>query len=390
MKTFICVLLLTFASSIYCKTLQNLQAPKKCEDVLAQDLCDDLRKMAAAFKLHASRVDDAILDAVAKGLVQAPGIMISAVSFIKNDVLTKTCEDLLAPRMCTKLRVIGAELKIKADIVDAFVKDAIAKGMDKGEEIYSTVLDFYKAEVKDKTCEDFLAPDVCVQLRKTAGNLKVKYDKVEEAVVSAIIQGYQNRQEIYEDVLDFFRDEVLSKTCEDFLAGNLCTVLRTTAATLKIKAEKVDRAVKEALIKGIVTANEVYDFVVEFYKTEVKTKKCEDFLPTDVCDQVKKAAAAFKVEADKVDEVVKSALAKGLSTATEIVNSAVAELKELITCEDWLPSWTCSLARSIARAAGVKAREVNQAVKEAVAKGIQDAKALYQSIKDYINKQTLA
>ena len=40
-------------------------------------------------------------------------------------------------------------------------------------------------------------------------------------VIDAAIAGYQNKDEIYNNVIQFLKDEVLSKTCEDILAGDV-------------------------------------------------------------------------------------------------------------------------------------------------------------------------
>ena len=46
-----------------------------------------------------------------------------------------------------------------------------------------------------------------------------------EMVKDAVIAGFENRQEIYDNVIKFLRDEVLSKTCEDVLATDVCSQL---------------------------------------------------------------------------------------------------------------------------------------------------------------------
>ena len=53
----------------------------------------------------------------------------------------------------------------------------------------------------------------------------MRIEKVHEMVKDAVIAGFENRQEIYENVIKFLREEVLSMTCEDVLATDVCSQL---------------------------------------------------------------------------------------------------------------------------------------------------------------------
>ncbi len=47
---------------------------------------------------------------------------------------------------------------------------------------------------------------------------------------------------------------------------------------MKIKAEKVEEAVREVIASGVVRATDIYIKVVDFMKKEVLSKTCVDFL----------------------------------------------------------------------------------------------------------------
>ncbi len=63
-------------------------------------------------------------------------------------------------QVCTKLRAIAAALKIKAEKVEEAVREVVGEGVTKATEIYVKVVEFMKREVLSKTCVDFLAPRV--------------------------------------------------------------------------------------------------------------------------------------------------------------------------------------------------------------------------------------
>jgi len=368
-------------------TLVRRDLPKTCEDVLAQDLCVKLREISAALKIQVSKVDDAIKDAVIKGLVSAPEIYRSAKEFLKNEVLDKTCEDFLAPGVCTKLRAIAAVLKIKAEKVEEAIREVIASGVVRATDIYVKVVDFMKKEVLSKTCVDFLAPRVCDKLKSIAAKLKLKIEKLNEFVIDAVIAGYNNRNEIYENVVSFIKDEVLSKTCEDVLATDLCVGLKAVAAKLKVSAAKVDQAVKEAILKGYTRSTEIIANVKEFYENEIASKKCEDFISESRCSTLKALAAKLKVKVELVDKAVKEAIIEGYEQLKDIYDYCVEYVKSKIQCEDFLGSSSCSVIRRTAKAFGVKLQEVEEHLRNLIAAGKASFTEIYRKVLSFIRSK---
>jgi len=386
MKFIVSVLLLSFVlyTSAEDLTLVRRDLPKTCEDVLAQDLCAKLREIAAALKIKVEKVDDAIKDALIKGLVSSPEIYRQAKAFLKNEVLDKKCEDFLAPGVCTKLRAIAAALKIKAEKVEEAVREVVGEGVTKATEIYVKVVEFMKREVLSKTCVDFLAPRVCDKLKEIAAKLKVKIEKLNELVVDAVIAGYNNRQEIYDNVVSFIKEEVLSKTCEDVLATDLCTKLKEVAAKLKVSAAKVDQAVKDAILKGYTKSKDAYLKVKEFFQEEVLSKTCEDFISDSTCAALKALAAKLKVKMEVVDKAVKDAIIAGKSKVKEIYDYCVEYVKSKVQCEDILGSTSCSVIKRVAKTFGVKLQEVQEFLTDLVAAGKVKASEYYGKVISFI------
>lgn len=386
MKAILSILFLSFVVYTTAEqlTVVRRDLPKTCEDVLANDLCAKLREISAALKLQASKVDDAIKDALIKGLVNSPAVYRAAKEFLKNEVLDKTCEDFLAPGACTKLRQIAAALKIKAEKVEVMVREVIGEGTVVAVEVYQKVVEFMKNEVLSKTCEDFLAPRVCTKLREIAAKLKIKAQKVNELVVDALVAGYNSRQEIYDNVIKFFREEVLSLTCEDVLNTDLCIKMKAIAAKLKVKAEKVDKAAKEAILKGYLKTAEVIASIKDFYQQEVRSKRCEDFVSSTTCATLKALAARLKVRVEVVDQAVKDAIIKGYNRVREIYDYCVDYVKRNIQCEDFMSSFSCSVVRRAAKTVGVKIDEVEEFLRNLIASGQDRAAVIYSKVMTYI------
>lgn len=51
---------------------------------------------------------------------------------------------------------------------------------------------------------------------------------------------------------------------------------------LKIKASKVEELVVDIVAEGKVQAKEIYAIAMEYYKKEISTKTCEDFMSKSV------------------------------------------------------------------------------------------------------------
>merc|ERR1719402_2197934 len=159
---------------------------------------------------------------------------------------------------------------------------------------------------------------------------------------------------------------------------------------LKVKAAEVDKIVREAVKKGITKAKEIIK-IVRAKIVELATNfKCEDALSADVCKKIREVAGELKIKMDKVMEVMKKIIAKGISKAKEIIEEIkkhffptleVELMENKITCEDILSEKACAALKKAAAQLKVKAAEVDRIVREAVAKGVTKAKEIIKIVR---------
>merc|ERR1711973_181015 len=190
--------------------------------------------------------------------------------------------------------------------------------------------------IPDK-CSDVLAVKVCDNLEAMAKRLKLKAEDVTKAVVDAVKKGKTSSIEIYNAAKDFLMNEVVNKKCEDFTTQENCQKLRKVAAFMKLNAEKVEEFVRKAVAEGAVQAADIYAKAMEYYKNEIKTKKCEDFLSVGQCTQLRNIAAKLKVKFDDLEEAIKDAYLETLGDAKVLVTKVIAVLKDYALntkCED--------------------------------------------------------
>lgn len=55
---------------------------------------------------------------------------------------------------------------------------------------------------------------------------------------------------------------------------------------MKLNAAKVEEIVIKAVAEGAVQAKDIYAKAMEYYKNELSTKKCEDFLSVSVSPSI--------------------------------------------------------------------------------------------------------
>merc|ERR1712168_924446 len=146
----------------------------KCEDVLEEGICAKIHEIAALVKVDAAKVDAYIRKLVLKGYTKAKEIIEEIKKHFfpgaEGELINViTCEDVLSADMCKKLRAAAELFKIKAAEVDKMIREAIAKGVTKAQEIF--------------------------KIAEVAGKLKVKMAEVMKVIKEIIVKGITKAKE---------------------------------------------------------------------------------------------------------------------------------------------------------------------------------------------------
>merc|ERR1712168_1215013 len=215
--------------------------------------------------------------------------------------------------------------KQKAKVIDQLVREAIAKKVTEAKEIVKRVQQKLIDMAKDFKCEDVLSTKACDKLREIAQTLKIKAAEVTKMLKEIVAKGIVKAKEIIEKIkaklFPALENEVIENdtTCEDILAKKICTELRDAATKLKVKAEKIDELIRETIKEKITESKAVIAHVREQLIEAAKNFKCEDALPEMVCTELKHLAAKVKIQAAKVDQVLKEVIAKGITKVKEMI-----------------------------------------------------------------------
>merc|ERR1719427_2284859 len=190
-----------------------------------------------------------------------------------------------------------------------------------------------------------------------------------------IAKGIVKAKEILDEIKHFFPPSVElienAITCEDILSESACAALKKAAEMLKVKAAEVDKIVRAKIV----------DLATNF--------KCEDALSADMCKRIREVAADLKIKMDKVMNVMKDIIAKGVAKAKEIIEEIKKHffpgnelMENEIVCEEILSEQVCAALKKAAEKLKIKAAEVDKIVREAVQKGITKATEIAKIVRE--------
>merc|ERR1719431_1539736 len=304
----------------------------KCEDALAADVCAKIREVAADLKIKMDKVMKVMKEIIAKGITKAKEIIekikkhfFPHAELIENEIV---CEEILSEKVCAALKKAAEKLKVKAAEVDRIVREAVKKGITKASEIIKIVRAKIIELATNFKCEDALSAEACAKIREVAAIVHVKFEEVMKLIKEIVAKGITKAKEIIDEIKKHFFptleiDELSLVKCEDVLSAKVCTELRTVAKKLKVKIEEIDNIIRKLVKEKITDAKRIIKEVRAKLVELAKNFKCTDVLNEAVCKEIKDFAAKIKIEAKKVEEIIKKIVVEGVTEAKEIIKKII-------------------------------------------------------------------
>merc|ERR1712121_596052 len=115
-----------------------------------------------------------------------------------------TCEDVLSTKICTKLREAAKKLKVKVEMIDKIVREAVAKGITKAKEIIKLVRQKIIDMATNLKCEDVLKAEWCDKIKEVAAAMRIKFETVMKVMKEIIAKGITKAKEIIEEIKKHF------------------------------------------------------------------------------------------------------------------------------------------------------------------------------------------
>merc|ERR1712212_1332754 len=286
-------------------------------------------------KIKMEKVIAVMRDIIAKGIVKAKEIIDDIKKHFfptmdVNELMTNeiVCEEILSDKVCAALKEAAKKLKVKAEEVDKIVREAVKKGITKASEIIKIVRAKIIELATNFKCEDALSAEACAKIREVAALMKIKMEKVIAVMKEIIAKGIVKAKEIIDEIKKHFFptleiDELNEIKCEDVLSAKVCTELRTIAKTMKVKIEEIDAIIRKLVKEKITDVKRIIKEVKAKLVELAKNFKCTDVLNESVCKEIKDFAAKIKIEAKKVDEIIKKIVVEGVTKAKEIIKKII-------------------------------------------------------------------
>merc|ERR1719317_459220 len=371
-----------------------------CETVLAKDVCEKLRKVAQDLKIKVEMIDQIIRQLVEEKITDAKRIIALVKAKLADLAKNFKCSWVLNEKVCAKIYEILAEIKVKAQVVDEFIKKLVVKGVKTLQKIIEEIKKHFFPGMKGEllieselaikiTCEDILSEKACKTLKEAAEKLKVKAAEVDRIVREAVKKGIKKASAIIKLVRAKIVELATNFKCEDALSAKICKKLKDIAELLKIEFPKVIAKMKDIIARGKTTAKAIIEAIKKFFfpGMEIENEiECEEVLAEKVCKSLRDAAKAFKLKVEIIDQLVKEALEHGHKTAAAIIGHIRRHLIEAAKnfhCSNLLPEDVCAHIEEVAKHVGVKMAEVEKVMKEIIAKGITKWHEIIEELKKH-------
>merc|ERR1711910_39266 len=250
---------------------------------------------------------------------------------LANEII---CEEILSDKVCHDLREAAKKFKIKAEEIDKLVREALDKKLRKAKDIIHGIRTKIVDMATNFKCTDALSESVCAKIKEIAAKFKVDYQKVMKLIKDIIAKGKEKAQEIIDYVHKRMVD--LSKVkCTDVLSESLCTKIKAFAEAFKIKYAKIIEVMKTAIAKGLDKISEIIDYIKKHFphlgKELANEIICEEILSDKVCHDLREAAKKFKIKAEEIDKLVREALDKELRKAKDIIHFIRTKIVDMAT-----------------------------------------------------------
>lgn len=226
-------------------------------------------------------------------------------------------------------------------------------------------------------CDSVLAVKVCDRFRNIATSIKLKANVIEEAIKDAYSKGITKAEEVKASVEKFLEKEILSKSCEDLVDKQFCDKLDTVGKYLQKKGDQLKPYLVKAMLEGAALAKDIKAKVEDYIRNDLMKNTCADILPADKCKQIEDIGAALKLKADQIKQATIDSVLKGYNKVQDTVMTTLTSMKkyaENFTCEELLNPDVCVNLRAYAKKIRIGMPKMMNAVRSAIVMGYKVGK----------------
>jgi len=150
--------------------------------------------------------------------------------------------------------------------VNTAIKEAIANGATKVQEIYGQAVEWLKTMITATKCEDLIDADTCAKIEAFAKKLHLKMSDIMAALKQAIGQGAWGASQLYTQVVIFLKEKL---SCDNILGKTNCDYLQTLSDIVGLHFDKVINQLKEWYSSGVTSATALFNKLVDYIKGSI-------------------------------------------------------------------------------------------------------------------------
>jgi BMFP domain-containing protein YqiC len=255
-----------------------------------------------------------------------------AVAWLRDHVTAKSCEELISPDVCKKIKDFAKKVHVSVSDVMQAVKEAIAEGAWDPKDLYQKAVEYLKAKI---SCEAVIGKSTCDKIRALADKFGIALTRVDEVMREAIARGVTKVSELYKTVVkwimdqwtDLIGDEEMYEQ-QDFIdiKGKLQEALLQAAerivGELSGVTDVVRHKIRELIIQGKVRISQlkkkIMDLIAEYGPS------------ADVQDQIDELKEQLKIVLAKAKGMTKILIERLLSLSREKLAQAKALIKKIL------------------------------------------------------------
>lgn len=299
---------------------------KQCTDFVSADTCKKLSDIATKLKIKSDEFETFVKKALIQGKSKAVEVYNRVVEYYINNVKGKSCEELLSktPELCSKLRKVSTSLKIKAEQFKKIVTEAVIEGYTNTKEFVKKGIQKLKDHAANFSCEELLNPGLCTKLREYSAKMKVAFPKIMSTVRDLLVKGVNVAKgflNVVYKITDAFID------CEDIFEADSCKLIKEKVTAIGGTISDIGKTVREFATKGINKAKDIYNKVLEFTKSKILCKYLKLACPKLPSSLIEKRSLGLKDLLQKYKEMLKKGIADAKAKLKSSLDSLMDSMK---------------------------------------------------------------
>lgn len=232
-----------------------------CETVLKSETCIRLRGIAVLFHERIGVVDEAVQSALAKHITITQDVLNYVKEYLVDRAANFKCEDVLSNTQCTNLKNTANNFHVSIASLTKDIEEAIVDGISSGKALYQKTIEIMLSKIKNLSCNQLITSDTCSKILSFAAKIHASAKEVNNAIIDAFSKGLTNAQDFLDDAIEYLTNEL---SCDDVLSRLSCSKLSYMSSKFGTSFSKLVEFLRSSYANGITKISSLYEAATGF------------------------------------------------------------------------------------------------------------------------------